>query len=438
MPALAHNGAGMTNSRASTAFLSSMGAFVRTRWLAHRLRDRTDIERWQEKRLAAWLREAVPQVSAFAGRSIERLDDLPPVDKAGLMADFAAYNRPGITAAEVRAAIERGEDRVRGCPIGQSTGTSGNRGYYVISDAERFVWLGTILAKALPDILWARHRVALALPGFSTLYRSAERGRRISLRFFDLALGVDAWADALTEFAPDTIVAPPKVLRRLAETGRLGARNIFSGAEVLDPLDRAAIEDATGAKVREIYMATEGLFGVGCRHGTLHLAEDAVRFEWVASGDSGLVTPLVTDFTRRTQIMARYRMNDLLELSDRPCPCGSPLQAVARIEGRHDDAFELRDGRGAWRMITPDVLRNAVVDADRRITDFRIVQIGEDAVAVQLDPALPPESDAAVTAALLALFERIGVVAPAVTVTRGLTVDYDRKLRRVRREWRQR
>lgn len=419
-----------------SAVMHAASAFLRTRWLAARLKTPEDVRRWQDRRLADWLRTAVPQVGAYAGQPLVRLEDLPVIDKAILTGSFAAYNRPGITAAEVRAAIDAGEERVRGCPIGQSTGTSGNRGYYVISDAERFVWLGTILAKALPDVLWQRHRVALALPGFSALYRSAERGRRIRLRFFDLARGVDAWADALAAFAPDTIVAPPKVLRRLAESGRLGARNLFSGAEVLDPLDRAVIEAATGAKVREIYMATEGLFGVACSHGTLHLAEDAVHFEWLASGTSGLMTPLVTDFTRRTQIMARYRMNDLLALSGEKCPCGSPLQPVARIEGRQDDIFELRGADGAWRMITPDVLRNAVVDSDRRITDFRLVQSAADRIEVALDPALPPESDARVIASLAALLERMGVARPAITVSRGLPVDFDRKLRRVRREWR--
>lgn len=383
-----------------------------------------------------WLKTAVPHVGAFEGARVTRLDQLPAMDKATLIAAFADYNCPMISAEEVRAAIDGGADRVRGYPVGQSTGTSGNRGYFVISDAERFVWLGTILAKTLPDVLWHRHRVALALPGFSTLYRSAEHGRRIALRFFDLGLGVDAWADELVAFAPDTIVAPPKVLRRLAESGRLTARNVFSGAEVLDPLDRTVIETATGVTVREIYMATEGLFGVSCPLGTLHLAEDAVKFEWEASGDSGLVTPLITDFTRRTQIMARYRMNDLLALSDTRCPCGSPLQPVARIEGRQDDIFELRSPGGAWRMITPDVLRNAVVDADRAITDFRIVQTSADAVRVELDAALPHDSDARVIASLSGLFDRVGIAPPTITVTRGLTLPFDRKLRRVRREWR--
>lgn len=409
----------------------ALTAFLRTRRLAHRLRTRADVTAWQDRQLKRFLCDAIPQVDAFAGISPASLDQLPEMDKAILMARFTAYNRPRITADEVRTALARGEDRVRGMCIGQSTGTSGNRGYYVISEGERFEWLGVILAKALPDILWRRHRVALALPGFSTLYRSAEKGGRVQLRFFDLAQGVDEWADDLAAFDPDTIVAPPKVLRRLAETGRLGARHLFSGAEVLDSLDRQVIEAATGHKVREIYMATEGLFGVACPLGTLHLAEDAVKFEWRASGETGLMTPLITDFTRRVQVMARYRMNDLLVLADTPCACGSPLQAVARIEGRQDDVFEL-----AGRMITPDVLRNAIVDADRRILDYRLLQTGPAAVEVHLDPALPAGSEALVAASLQRLFAGLGVNA-AIAFKRGLPIDYDRKLRRIRKEWRQ-
>ncbi|MEO7827573.1 MAG: hypothetical protein ABIR60_10580 [Allosphingosinicella sp.] len=128
------------------------------------------------------------------------------------------------------------------------------------------------------------------------------------------------------------------MLRRLAEDGALGGVEPFSGAEVLDPIDREIIERASGRRVREIYMATEGLFGVACRHGTLHLAEDVVRFEWEEVPGSDLVVPIVTDMVRRVQPMIRYRMNDLLQLSDSQCPCGSPCRAVERIHGRMDRA----------------------------------------------------------------------------------------------------
>jgi putative adenylate-forming enzyme len=404
-------------------------AFARTRWLTRSLRTRDDVERHRARQLAKMMREAVPHIAA--ARGAKAFTDLPVIDKATLLANFAAYNQAGITLDEVRTALDTDAPDVRGHAYGCSTGTSGNRGYFVISDAERYTWLGTILAKTLPDALWTRHRVALALPAVSSLYRSANAGSRVALSVYPLADGIDAWADRIAAEAPDTIVAPPKVLRALAERGQLTARNIFSGAEVLDPLDRAVIEAATGARVREIYMATEGLFGVACAHGTLHLAEDAVAFGWEAVAGSTLKIPVVTDFTRRAQLMARYRMNDLLELTDAPCACGSPLQAVARIEGRQDDVFLLAASDGGTRMVTPDVLRNSVVDSDARIDDFRIVQTGASRVEVGLPEAIELTPTAA---ALDALFNRLRL-APVEIVRRPIDAAYDRKLRRVRREW---
>ena len=181
------------------------------------------------------------------------------------------------------------------------------------------------------------------LPRTSRLYEAANESKLIKLLFVDLRLGLAAAGEALSAFQPTVIVAPPKALRWFAESGiAIAPRLIFSGAEVLDPPDRAVIERRFDLKLREIYMATEGLFGVSCEHGTLHLAEDVVHFEFEpVSGAPDLVSPIVTDFTRRTQMTARYRMNDILRLDNRRCACGSAMQAVAEIIGRRDDAFLL-------------------------------------------------------------------------------------------------
>lgn len=412
-------------------FAYAAAAFARTRALTRLLRSRAAIERHQRRgsaRLTAAARATIP----FYRDKGPAFEDLPVIDKSIQQARFHEFNRPGITLDEAVAALAGGRDTVRGHFVGQSTGTSGNRGRFVISPAERFAWLGTIVAKAVPDALLRRRRVALALPGFSALYRSASSGSRIRLAFFDLALGVEAWREDLVAFRPEILVAPPKVLRRLAEAGALAGVEPFSGAEVLDPIDREVIEQASGRRVREIYMATEGLFGVGCRHGTLHLAEDVVRFEWEAVPGSALVVPVVTDLVRRVQPMIRYRMNDLLELSDAPCPCGSVFQAVARVHGRMDDMFEL-ETPGGRVTATPDVLRNAVVDCDPRIRDYRIIQKPDGRVEVELDEALPEEVHDAVLGALERAFARLGA-ALAVTTRRGITPRFDRKLRRVERE----
>lgn len=408
-------------------------AYFVARWRARKLSDRLAIEAFQAQRLRRLMQRAGRELPYYRPFATAPFDHWPIVDKQVLLSRFSDFNRAGLVVEEIRRLLGEGSEHVLNHVIGQSTGTSGNRGYFVISDKERFVWLGTLLAKALPDAVWRRHRVALALPGLPSLYRSASIGSRINLAFFDLAQGPEHWAESLTAFAPDTIVAPPKVLRWLAEHQRLKAHNVFSGAEVLDPLDRHIIEGATGRPVREIYMATEGLFAVSCPHGTLHLAEDVVHFEFTqVDPGSPLVSPVVTDFTRREQGIIRYRMNDLLELETRPCPCGLAYQAVRRIEGRQDDVFLLADSQGGRRMVTPDVLRNAVVDSHPAIQDFRIVQRAPDLIEVVLHEGIALEIDELVRKRLA---ERLAAFAltPEIRLLRGISVPYEHKLRRVLR-----
>jgi len=362
---------------------------------------------------------------------------LPIMDKAILMAKLELCNTGELSAEFIRRSLSEGLEQAGGLLFGQSTGTSGNRGYYVISEKERYVWLGTILAKTLPDALLRKHRVAIALPGMSSLYSAANAGGRISLAFFDTTAGIHTWEDDLARFAPDTIVAPPKALRYLADRGKLTATNIFSGAEILDPLDREVIERVTGVTMREIYMATEGLLGVSCPHGSLHLAEDVVHFEWEDAVPGGaLKKPIITDFTRGAQAMVRYRMNDLLELSDAPCPCGSVFQRVKAVHGRADDIFLLPNASGEMVTITPDILRNTIIDADGAISDFRAVQTARDHIRIELPSAVPKQVRLTVESDLASALTRLGAQARITTIS-GIATDIAKKLRRVRREWRE-
>ncbi len=387
----------------------------------------------QQRRLTRFLESKAARVPAFAGFAGLPLSDWPMMDKAALMGDFARYNRLGLTAVAGWTHLEAGT-LPEGYAIGASTGTSGNRGLYVVSERERYRWLGTILARALPDFLSRRHRVAIVLPANSRLYDAANESGRLQLRFFDLGRGIDAQFAPLTEFQPTVIVAPPKFLRALAESNTAVApQRIFSGAEVLDENDRRIIEARFGSKVREIYMATEGLFAIACPHGTLHLLEDQLAFEFLpVEGSRTLVTPLITDFSRETQVMVRYRMNDVLELSDAACPCGRPHRTVKQVHGRCDDIFTL-PSPGHPVRITPDVIRNSVLRADNAITDFRVIQTGRNTVRLELRPeeagCLP-----AAAANLATLFKTCGASPEITAVAVPLAPPSDRKLRRVRVE----
>jgi putative adenylate-forming enzyme len=401
-------------------------AFALTRWASRKNRD--NFERWQAHALRRFLDRDLPR-APFYGKAPHQLRDLPVTDKAMLMGNFERFNIHGVSAAEAWKA-QAGDGRIGELTVGASTGTSGNRGLFVISEAEKYRWLGTILAKAVPDLLWRRQRVAVILPQNTGLYDSARKSRRIELGFFDLTRGPESWRTALEDFAPTVIIAPPKMLRHFAaESFRLKPQRVFSAAETLDPVDRPVIEKFFRLPLDQIYMATEGLFAVTCRQGGLHLTEDTVFFEFEPAGD-GLVIPLVTAFRRQTQIMARYRMNDLLRLSQTRCLCGSPLRTVDEIVGRMDDAFRLASPHGQI-LVTPDILRNAVLKADRRIDDFRLVQTATDAIELSLPPGLADEAAAAAHQAVRSLLATRQATATISLVRKDLPLETGRKLRRV-------
>jgi putative adenylate-forming enzyme len=407
-----------------------LSAFFRTLWLARHLKTREDVAKWQARGLKRLMRKTLPAFPYYAHLHDCRFKDLPVMDKAQLMTNFAALNAPGITADEGWKIFSGDAPQRRGYSIGASTGTSGNRGLYVVSDQERQAWLGVMLAKTLPRFPRDSARIALILPLNSALYKTAAVTPRLSLRFFDLNDGLEAIFARLPDYRPDTIIAPPKVLRALAEQGmNLPLRRIFSGAEVLDPLDKTVIEARFHLRVRQIYMATEGLLGVACDHGTLHLCEDVMHFDFEAVAGSDLVSPVITDFTRTAQAMCRYRMNDLLRLSQTPCPCGSPYQAVTEIAGRCDDLFQV-----SGQTITPDILRNAIVDADRRITDFRLRQTGPFDIDLILPIDTPPEAAQKAKEALSTRLSGLNITAHIALRQESLSTSA-RKLRRVERTW---
>ncbi len=382
----------------------AIGAFGATLLRKLRLRDRASLEAWQERQLQIWLRTRA---------GVNRLSDLPVMDRDTLMAEFATFNRAGLTVEAATAIAEGRAPDLSGYHVGLSTGTtSGKRMPYVISEVERFVWLGTILAKSLGAEALRRPRVAVALPRGSALYDAASQGHALPLCFVSLGEGFSAAMAKLTAFRPEVIVAPPRFLYWLAQQDApLAPRRIFSAAETLDPPDRTAIRTGfPSAELGEIYMATEGLFAVSCRYGTLHLAEDCMRFDLEPAGD-GTSEAVITDFSRTAQIMARYRTGDLLRVVH--CACQSPLRAVV-VAGRASDRI---CGHA------PDTLRDTVLA--QGVADFRLVQHGDADPILML---LPGEDTSGPSAALTALLER-----PVRVETRPLSMPKDMKLRRVMR-----
>jgi putative adenylate-forming enzyme len=411
--------------------LSVAGHFAAAR-LADRRHGRAALLAAQRRALDAFLAGVLPRAPFYARFRGAPLADLPVVDKARVMGEFAAFNTRGIgwdDALAVALQAERTRDfspSLGDVTVGLSSGTSGNRGLFLVSGAERRRWAGTILARTLTAPMlrriaspWAPPlRAAFFLRANSNLYGSVA-SRRVRLDYFDLLHPFAEHVARLRSARPHLLIAPAGVLRMLADeqlAGRLAIapERVVSVAEVLDEDDAAAIARAFGRPVHQIYQCTEGFLGYTCERAALHLNERQVHVEpeWL-DAERIRFTPVVTDFTRRTQIFARYRLDDVLHAAP-PCACGRPERTIARIEGRLDDVLRLSGADGVPRPVFADFVRRAMMFCGERVRDYRVRQNGP-ALEIALDAPDERAANAAVAFELARLWDELAVRPPRLT-----------------------
>ncbi len=411
-----------------------------------RLRQRAALQAHQQRQWQAmrrWLVRASPFYAAYAKVPFEQW---PVMDKARWMRHFDTINTAGIALPQAFDLAERAERSrdfrpgIGGVAVGLSTGTSGARGIFLASGAERRQWAGTLLAKLLPGGLFAPARVALLLRAGSNLYETVS-GLRLEFRFIDL---VQPFGDVLRQldaFAPTILVGPSQVLALVAaarQSGgtRLDPARVISVAEVLDPVDRRLVEATWPVRVEQIYQATEGFLGQTCPHGVVHLNEEnlIVEREWVDRPGRRFV-PIITDLYRRTQPVIRYRLNDVLVERAVPCPCGSDHIALDRIEGREDDIVWL-DGRDEGKPVPlcADSLVRTVLNAAGDVEDYQIDQVAPARLRIALAPAPDAGDRQRVRDAVSALCHTLGARPPTLefcAVPARSLLDKQRRVRRL-------
>jgi putative adenylate-forming enzyme len=365
----------------------------------------------QERRVRRHLRWLLPRSRELAARMgslpLDRWREMPILDKRSMMERWTELVTAPITreqAFEVALRAEHDRDfsqELGDYTVGLSSGTTGTRGLFLASSTERMEWAGAAMAKVLPDVFpgLRAQRVAFFLRANSKLYESVG-SMRIRFVFFDLLRPLSEHLPTLATLDPTILVAPPSVLRLLAEERlqdrlQLAPHTVVSVAEVLEPDDAQRIREAFGPIVHQVYQATEGLLASTCREGTLHLAEDVLLFEAEPCGPDGRFHPILTDYRRRSQPIVRYRLDDVLVPRSTPCPCGSAMRALERIEGRSDDAL-LFEGETGNVRIFPDFVRRAVMLSSPGIADWRVVQLDKGTVSlwVRPEPLFEPAAQA--------------------------------------------
>jgi phenylacetate-coenzyme A ligase PaaK-like adenylate-forming protein len=189
---------------------------------------------------------------------------------------------------------------------------------------------------------------------------------------------LESVVEQLNQFQPQVVLAYASVLEILAREaldGRLQLgrrdplRQVINMSEPLSEGAKHLIAEAFGIPVTDNYAAGECMaLTTGCPlgHGT-HLNADWAILE-VVDRDGRPVPPgrpgdrvLLTNLYNTVQPFLRYELRDVVTMSPTPCPCGSPLPLILKVEGRTDEVVWIRDG-DRFRQVHPYVFVDALDD----------------------------------------------------------------------------
>ena len=160
---------------------------------------------------------------------------------------------------------------------------------------------------------------------------------------------------------------------------------------------RTVLSRVFGARVHNKYGSRECTdIACECAAGGFHIFATGVHLEIV--DDAGQPVPagttgriLVTLLHNRRFPLIRYEIGDIGALSAKPCPCGSPLPLLERVEGRISEV--ITSATGAY--VSPVYIRHliGVVHHDGWIERFQFRQTGaaDYVLLLQMESGVVPE-----------------------------------------------
>jgi putative adenylate-forming enzyme len=368
-----------------------------------KFKSKVELEEYQNKKVIKHLKY-IMQKSDYYSKYLESFEiagwrKFPIITKKEWMENFDTINTVGLEKNHsFKVAMEEEMNRnfsnkVNNITIGLSSGTSGNRGLFLVSDKERCKWAGYILSKVFPELITSSKKIKIAffLRANSNLYETVNSGK-IKLEYFDLLYDMDENLKNLNDYSPDVLIAPTSVLKYICRNkldGKLNELNpekIISVAEVLEDIDATLIKSTFSVPiVHQIYQCTEGLLAYTCASGNIHLAEEnlIIEEEYISKDK---FSPIITDFNRISQPIIKYKLNDILTKKEGICSCGNVATLISRIEGRLDDVFILKNKNSLELVnIYPDFISRAIMFSSEHILDYKVVQNSSGQITVFVD-----------------------------------------------------
>jgi len=411
----------------------------------------------QRDRLRALLARAIADSPFHAGRlrgvdpdrfELADLARLPVMTKAQMMENFdTATTDRRLTRDLVEQHVARcvtDPSLLLGDYVGLvSGGSSGRRGLFVQTIDEYTEFAVSVTRRAMAAAVAAGglppEGLVIGMVGAGSPVHSSGLGAvtatqpPVRLVAAPASLPTAEIVRRLNAAQPPSLLAYAAKLAELAKEQRegrlrLNLRAVTSMSESISPAERAAVTEAFGVPVVDMFVSTEGLVGHSEPGGTvLTFASDTCIAE--CTDDEGRPVPdgvasskvLVTNLHNLTQPIIRY------ELTDRFTCYGMSESGCLRasVEGRSDDLFRYLEA-----SVHPFVIGAPLLHAPA-VREFQIRQteLGADIAAV-IDGDF---DDAAVTAAVERSLGQAGLGRPQVSVRRVRTLDRDPMTSKARR-----
>ena len=129
-------------------------------------------------------------------------------------------------------------------------------------------------------------------------------------------------------------------------------KQISNTSEQLSDSLRQRLQQRFGVAIVDHYATGECLFvSEGCPTDVgAHINADWAILEVVDENDRPVAMGqvgkrvLITNLANFVQPFIRYEIEDMLQLTDKPCRCGSRLPRIERIQGRTSELFWVGDG----------------------------------------------------------------------------------------------
>ena len=112
---------------------------------------------------------------------------------------------------------------------------------------------------------------------------------------------------------------------------------IFTTAEMLSEAQRQYISDMFDCPVVQEYGCSEvDIIAFECSKKIYHLNSERLYVEFIPS-ETGNYEIVISDLDNKCMPIIRYRLGDLVEITDSSCDCGLPFAEIKRVIGRTSD-----------------------------------------------------------------------------------------------------